>query len=61
VKFRTKTLTQLAGECGLALVPLDWRHPRQVWAAFVKPGFDRGLINDGRVHWNHLLGPKCAA
>jgi SAM-dependent methyltransferase len=55
VKYRTDTMARLGAEHGLTVIPLDWRHPRQLWAAFAKPGFDLALLGHGRVRWNNLV------
>lgn len=35
VCYQESTMRNLAQEAGLRFIPLDWKHPRQSWAAFV--------------------------
>jgi SAM-dependent methyltransferase len=52
VTFKPSTVAALAKRHGLDFVPLDWRHPRQSWAAFAKPGFDAGWYEGRALSWN---------
>lgn len=51
VAFNPKTIESLASRHGLEFVPLDWRHPRQTWALFAKPGFDAQWHRDRALSW----------
>lgn len=56
VCFRPATVAGWAERVGLEFQILDWAHPRQTWAMFAKPGFDRSVLRDGRQpSWNHML------
>lgn len=55
VSYRTDTVASMAREAGFELVVLDWKHPRQTWALFYKPGFDASWIKDGHVSWNAMM------
>lgn len=52
VSFRPSTMAASAARCGLEFAPLDWKHPRQSWAAFAKPGFDVAWYRDRPLSWN---------
>jgi SAM-dependent methyltransferase len=52
VAFRPDTMASLASRHGLEFAPLDWKHPRQSWAAFSKPGFDVAWYRDRPLSWN---------
>jgi hypothetical protein len=54
VRYRPETLVAMAGEFRLGFQVLDWWHPRQTWALFSRPNYDRSLIHGGTVAWNHL-------
>ena len=56
VKFRPQTMAQLAIEAGLEFTMLDWKHPRQTWAIFSKPGFNDALVSGGNISWNRMMG-----
>lgn len=55
VRFRPDTMASLAQEAGLRFEVLDWRHPRQTWAVFSKPGFNNSLVTGGNIGWNRML------
>ncbi|MFK5955345.1 MAG: class I SAM-dependent methyltransferase [Planctomycetota bacterium] len=55
VKFRIETIAQLAKECGYGFEMLDWGRPRQSWALFSRPNYDKGLACDGPITWNRCL------
>jgi len=55
VAYRPETLATIAGEAGLAFEVLNWRHPRQTWALFSKPDYDRSLVSGGVISWNRLV------
>jgi hypothetical protein len=52
VRFRPGTMIELAAHHGLDFVPLDWKHPRQSWAAFARPGFDVGWYRNRALSWS---------
>jgi SAM-dependent methyltransferase len=52
VRFRPATVATLAADNGLDFVPLQWKHPRQSWALFAKPGFDAGWYRDRVLSWD---------
>ena len=54
VKYRPETMSRLAAEYGFGFQLLDFRHPRQSWAAFWRPGYDRSLIEGGTVAWSRV-------
>ena len=55
VSYRPETLAALAGEAGLVFEVLNWRHPRQTWALFSKPRYDRCLVSGGVIAWNRVV------
>ena len=55
VSFRTTTLGRLAAEANLGFEILDWKHPRQTWALFAKPGFDVSWFRNKPLSWNTRL------
>ena len=55
VKFREETIRQLAQECGYGFEILDWGHPRQSWALFSRPNYDKSLACSGPISWNRSL------
>jgi SAM-dependent methyltransferase len=58
VRYRPETMVSLAVAAGLQMVMLDWKHPRQSWALFYKPGFDASWIRGGHVSWNTMFDEK---
>ncbi len=58
VKYRPETIAQIAAQAGLTFEILNWLHPRQTWAAFAKPNYDRSLIENGHVSWNHFMSQR---
>jgi SAM-dependent methyltransferase len=60
VRYRPETLSALARSCGLTLVELDWRHPRQKWLLLARSGFDLGWLRKYPLGWNSRLdfGPS---
>jgi hypothetical protein len=55
VSFRPATLARLAAEANLSFEILDWKHPRQTWALFAKPGFDVSWFRNKPLSWNTRL------
>lgn len=55
VNYRVDTMSSLARNVGLKLVLLDWKHPRQQWALYAKPGFDSCWFRDRLLSWNTML------
>lgn len=60
VEYRIESVAAVAAEHGLAFQVLDWFHPRQVWCAFYQPGFDAGILNNGKPSWNNygVVSPR---
>jgi SAM-dependent methyltransferase len=60
VEYTPQRMAQAAQECGYEFHLLDWLHPRQQWALFAKPGFDRSWLLGRPLTWNTWLqyGPK---
>ena len=60
VRFKPSTMAAYAAKHGLEFHILSWRHPRQTWALFSKPGFDRAWFLGRDISWNTYLdfGPK---
>ncbi|MGA2027192.1 MAG: class I SAM-dependent methyltransferase [Syntrophobacteraceae bacterium] len=58
VNYRAETLESLARNAGLKFLLLDWKHPRQQWALFVKPQFDTTWFQNRPLTWNTLLNFK---
>ena len=56
VKFSIDTMSKLASESGLDFEIIDWAHPRQTWAIFSKPEYDKKLVdNNEPPSWNRFL------
>ena len=55
VAYRPETIAATASEAGFSFEVLDWRHPRQTWALFAKPGYDRSLASGGAISWNRMV------
>ncbi|CAA6823240.1 MAG: Unknown protein [uncultured Thiotrichaceae bacterium] len=55
VCYRPETMATIASKYGLGFDILDWAHPRQTWALFSKPGYDKRLIQGGPIGWNRLM------
>ena len=55
VNFTVATMAAWAGEAGLEFQILDWAHPRQTWALYSKPGFDRTLVDGGPISWQRVV------
>lgn len=60
VYYTLDTMRIFAQEAGLRFLPLEWKHPRQTWALFMKPGFDTSWFEGRTLSWNTYLefGPK---
>jgi SAM-dependent methyltransferase len=60
VSYTEQGMRQAASACGYEFLMLDWLHPRQSWALFAKPGFDRSWLVGRALGWNTWLahGPK---
>ena len=60
VNYTQERMAQLAADCGFNFELLDWLHPRQTWALFAMPGFDRSWLQGRPLGWNTWLqyGPK---
>ena len=48
-------MTAMAQDAGLEFQLLDWRHPRQSWALFAKPGLDTSWIEAATLTWNAMM------
>jgi len=55
VSYTITTMKAFAEEAGLRCVLIDWRHPRQQWALYVKPAFDTSWFAEKALSWNTLL------
>jgi glycosyltransferase involved in cell wall biosynthesis/SAM-dependent methyltransferase len=55
VHYKAETLASLSRNAGLNFVLIDWKHPRQQWALFVKPQFDTTWIQERPPTWNSLM------
>ena len=62
VRFTPRTMAYFASKHGLEFHILGWRHPRQTWGLFSKPGFDRSWFLSRDLCWNTYVdfGPKPA-
>jgi cyclopropane fatty-acyl-phospholipid synthase-like methyltransferase len=54
VAFRPDTLKAIAAQFGLGFELIEWEHPGQIWGAFTKPQYDRGLIENG-ISWKRAV------
>lgn len=61
IRYRAETIETEARNVSLNFLLLDWKHPRQQWALFSKPGFDTSWIQNGSVSWNSYLHHKTSA
>jgi SAM-dependent methyltransferase len=55
VWYRVGTMSSMARNVGLTLVLLDWKHPRQQWALYAKPGFDTSWFQGQSLTWNTMF------
>ena len=55
VQFRPETMEAQAARHGFSFQILDWRHPRQTWGLFARPGFDVSWLNGRPLGWNTWL------
>ena len=60
VEYTPARVGETAAACGYEFQMLDWLHPRQSWALFAKPGFDRSWFAERSLTWNTWLehGPN---
>ena len=55
VSYKPTTLAEIAHTYHLHFEIIDWAHPRQTWAIFSKPDYDRKFITGDSISWNHLF------
>jgi SAM-dependent methyltransferase len=55
VGYTPATMAKLAAEGGLGFEVIDWRHPRQTWAAFYKPGYQKPWADGQPISWNRIV------
>lgn len=55
VAYRIDTMSSLATENGLQFYLINWKHPRQTWAMFSKPKYDKSLAIASQITWNQLM------
>ena len=55
IRYTVETMRARAQSAGLEFHLLDWRHPRQWWALYAKPGFDATWFRDKPLTWNTWL------
>lgn len=55
VKYRPQTVRAFAEMNELKFQMLDWKHPRQTWAIFAKPGYDFAWVDGGTIGWNQMM------
>lgn len=53
VEYREATIRGLAEEAGLRFIPLDWKHPRQSWAAFLPAAAPGQWYETRPLTWNN--------
>lgn len=58
VNYTVGTMEKLARDAGLTFLMLNWKHPRQSWALFHKPGFDASWFEHKPLAWNTWLESK---
>ncbi|MGC1377908.1 MAG: class I SAM-dependent methyltransferase [Anaerolineales bacterium] len=56
VNYKVETMKSFADQYGFVFQLLDWKHPRQTWALFSKPGFDTRWFSANPLTWNTMLG-----
>jgi cyclopropane fatty-acyl-phospholipid synthase-like methyltransferase len=55
IRYRVETMAARAEKAGLKFHLLDWRHPRQQWALYSKPGFNAAWFENEPLTWNTWL------
>ncbi len=55
VRYDLETMQRLSNEANLTFEFLEWKHPRQSWALFSKPEFDKSWFKDKLLTWNTSL------
>jgi cyclopropane fatty-acyl-phospholipid synthase-like methyltransferase len=55
VSYKVETMALLARNAGLKFLLIDWKHPAQQWALFVKHQFDTTWFQNRPLTWNTLL------
>jgi SAM-dependent methyltransferase len=55
VGYTPETIARLARAAGFKHLVLDWKHPRQTWALYAKPGFDLTWFQQRALTWNTWL------
>jgi cyclopropane fatty-acyl-phospholipid synthase-like methyltransferase len=55
VRYTLGTMAATAQRHGFTFQILDWRHPRQTWALFARPGFDSSWFQNRPISWNTFL------
>jgi cyclopropane fatty-acyl-phospholipid synthase-like methyltransferase len=55
VSYRSERLSEIGAKHGLDTVMLDWRHPRQQWVLFAKPGFGAQALVSTGLGWNQAF------
>ncbi len=55
VNYKPKTIAGIASKFDLDFTIIDWAHPRQTWALFSKPKYDKSLVVDGPISWNRVV------
>jgi cyclopropane fatty-acyl-phospholipid synthase-like methyltransferase len=55
VYYTVNTMEAAARRHGFGFQILDWRHPRQTWALFAKPGFDSAWFQNKPLSWNTFV------
>jgi len=62
VHYKIETMAAFARKAGLEFISLDWKHPRQQWALYCRPGFDASWFRTKPLTWNTRMNliPKVA-
>ena len=55
VSYKPETMAAIAQNAGFHFQILDWKHPRQTWALFSKPGYDTSWFKNDPLTWNTTM------
>ena len=55
VTYTPEKMRSLAAEVDLQFTLLDWKHPRQTWAAFAGRDYDLACIEKQGLGWNSMM------
>jgi len=53
VRYTEQSVSEMAARAGLRVAVLDWRHPRQTWAAFIPDHLPKQWFELRSLNWNN--------